>query len=699
TYAPGLEGTPFEGHVDGVFIADHAGRVLACNQRLLELTQFDRADLVGGPCTSFIDSRLHEEFGRYCEAALRGSAQRVAVRGYAATGSVLFLEVTLVLDASGEKLIGVARDATRSYDVLDVPNPVTIIQSASRLARFSGWSIDVATGETTWGAEMFAILGIEGSDAPSYELTLDAFYDEPHRSLVEAAVRASVTDATPFDLQCELHDVHGATLEARILGQAVVDARGNVTRVEGAFYDVTELMRRNRATSDAERNLLATFDQVSMPLYVVGRDWRIVYVNQAGVELARLTPEAIERDTIWELFPESTTNTLAPVYHAAMDQGTFGAAVEHVDALDGDFEVVVHPVPQGIMITARSVSQEREAKRRLSEYEEVASSLAKMLDLTKDAVVVSSLRDGVTFWNHGAEALYGWTFDDVRGTSPEDYLYDDVESALAAIEVATRDGFWSGELRQRSRDGGRIVAESRLSLLRGLNGEPASLLSVHTDVTEARRALEARVRAQRMESLGTLAGGIAHDLNNVLTPMTLTLEMLTSRHREERDRQLLDALSTSVSRASDMVRQVLTFARGAESVRSHVAVRHLLAELRQFCANTLPKNIDVVFDEGVIDGAIWGDETQLLQVLVNLVTNARDAMRDGGRLTIRARPSTTSARHSSRHADALWAVFEVSDTGVGMDDETQSLIFEPFFTTKEFGEGTGLGLSTSLAIV
>ena len=439
------------------------------------------------------------------------------------------------------------------------------------------------------------------------------------------------------------------------------------------------------------------FESISVPLFVVGRDWRFQFVNVAGRQLAHLSPGDVDSVTIWDLFPEVQNNEMGRIYRAAMEDGRFASTVEHIDALDGDFEVAVHPALGGIMITARDVTSERLAMHQRDELRELTRSLAQMLDLTREAVMVRDFEGKITYWNRGAEVLYGWTFDEMRGRSPLPVLFDETSAIDEALAVVRRDGEWSGGLVQRSRDGRRIEVESRLRLLRDAHGTPTAIFGMHTDVTEERQRAEAQKSAQRLESLGTLAGGIAHDLNNVLTPLVMSIELLVSHGLDERDRELVERMNASVARATQMVRQVLTFARGVEGERVAVPVAPLISYVEYFCRDVMPASIEVVVDVAGDIGVVIGDETQLTQVLMNLVTNARDAMPDGGTLTIRARAVDEDDVRGRR--ERPWIALSVSDTGDGMDANTQARVFEPFFTTKEVGTGTGLGLAISLAIV
>lgn len=227
------------------------------------------------------------------------------------------------------------------------------------------------------------------------------------------------------------------------------------------------------------------------------------------------------------------------------------------------------------------------------------------------------------------------------------------------------------------------------------------VLNVAVDMTERNR-LEARLfQAQRLESIGALAGGIAHDLNNVLTPILMAIKLLRKHPMHQRER-VLGILESNARRGADLIRQLLTFARGTEGPRIPVSLETLVSEIAATVRDTFPRSIEL---EVRLDEDLWmveGDPTQFHQVLLNLVLNARDAMESKGRLTIRARNQELDANASERHPNAQqgrYVVLEVTDTGPGIPDELRRKVFDPFFTTKKLGHGTGLGLFTVDSIV
>jgi signal transduction histidine kinase/ActR/RegA family two-component response regulator len=252
-----------------------------------------------------------------------------------------------------------------------------------------------------------------------------------------------------------------------------------------------------------------------------------------------------------------------------------------------------------------------------------------------------------------------------------------------------------------------VEAEKRwvdddIALLRTIGEILASALG-REQAEREKQTLELQLRhAQRIEALGTLAGGIAHDLNNVLAPIMLGMGILKDRLTDDDSREVLATISSSAKRGAEMVAQVLSFARGQEGRRVEIRVANLVADVVRIAKDTFPKSVEIVTQVAPDTPAIIGDPTQCHQVLLNLCVNARDAMPDGGTLTITARLATFDAQGDAIPEQPVpggYVVIQVHDTGVGIPPHLLDKIFDPFFTTKESGKGTGLGLSTSLAIV
>jgi len=338
---------------------------------------------------------------------------------------------------------------------------------------------------------------------------------------------------------------------------------------------------------------------------------------------------------------------------------------------------------------------------RISAEARVAEQAA-LLDHATDAILVRDLDHHITFWSKGAEAIYGWTREEAMGQPVWKLLYNDPRIFHEATAVVLEQGQWAGELEHITRSGERRVVFGRWTLMRDRSGAPQSILAINSDVTEQRKVERQLLRSQRLESIGTLAGGIAHDLNNVLAPVLMSIDLLRVETNPEVRDAILDTIEQSTKRGADLVQQVLAFARGVEGQRTPTMVADVCRDVVKIARDTFPKNIDIHLDLEDALPPVLGDPTQLHQVLLNLCVNARDAMPRGGDLRLSARAIMIDPQYAALHPGATvgrHVVVSVEDSGDGMPPEILDKIFEPFFTTKELGRGTGLGLSTSLGIV
>ncbi len=349
----------------------------------------------------------------------------------------------------------------------------------------------------------------------------------------------------------------------------------------------------------------------------------------------------------------------------------------------------------GTVGISRDITERRLASERIREQ-------AMLLDIATDGIMVLDPRQHIVFWNKGCERIYGWDSGEALGRLSSELLLPDGAVFTAACADVLRDGQWMGELCQLTKDREKITVFSRWSLLRDAHGQPKSILVINTDVTE-RKQLEAQlIRAQRLESIGQLASGIAHDLNNILAPLVMITPLLKEETVNPSTLRLIDMIEANTKRGTDVVKQVLTFSRGLKTGKGPVPLRPLLKEVGTMLVETLPKSIKVQVS---VPDNLWiveSDPTQVHQVLMNLCVNARDAMPDGGVLTLEAEDVNVDEAFATLVPGAKagsYVSLLVADTGMGIPPENMDRIFDPFFTTKEPGKGTGLGLSTVLGIV
>jgi PAS domain S-box-containing protein len=339
--------------------------------------------------------------------------------------------------------------------------------------------------------------------------------------------------------------------------------------------------------------------------------------------------------------------------------------------------------------TVEDITKRKQAEEQIKEQ-------AALLDKTHDAITVRDIDGRILFWNKGAERMFGWSREDAMNSHVTGIIPRNEAAYLATL----KEGEWSGEIQVAAKDGRKVTVEARWTLLLDDAGNPKSTLAISTDITEKKKIEAQLLRSQRMESIGTLASGIAHDLNNILAPIQMSASLLHELVPAE-SRALTTAIEDCAQRGADIVKQVLTFARGIEGDRVALQPRHLIKEVQEIARETFPKSIHIRTDAAKDLWTIVGDATQVHQILLNLCINARDAMPDGGSLMIAAENLEIEEYDTSMHPDAKtgrYVVISVSDSGTGISAKIIDKIFDPFFTTKEVGKGTGLGLSTVIGI-
>jgi PAS domain S-box-containing protein len=356
------------------------------------------------------------------------------------------------------------------------------------------------------------------------------------------------------------------------------------------------------------------------------------------------------------------------------------------------------------LVIVNDVTKHLRAEQALLESEH---RLASIISSAMDGIITVDAAQRIVLFNTAAEKIFGYSAFEVIGESLDRLLPE----RFRQEHRYHVDEF--GQTQTTKRSMGRLGAISGIRASGEEFPMEASISQVESDgqkfytvilrdITEKRRLEAQFLRAQRMESIGTLAGGIAHDLNNLLAPMLMAMQMLQLKFTDEQSQKMLQLLRANAERGAEMVKQILSFARGVEGERLALQARHLIKEVVKILKETFPKSIEINFFVAPDLWPITGDATQLHQVLMNLCINARDAMPEGGKLHIRAENKTLDETYALMIPGARpgrYVLLTISDTGVGIAPENLGRIFDPFFTTKELGKGTGLGLATVQGIV
>jgi two-component system cell cycle sensor histidine kinase/response regulator CckA len=698
--------TLFEVANDANFIL-HNGVFVDCNAKALEFFGVSREELMGQPPTLFSpalqpDGRDSQVKAReYIEKALGGEPQFFEWVNQRPDGRVINADVTLNrFELCGKIYIQtIVRDITERKEVEKQLLWKTAFFEAQVHSALDGILIvDVEGKKVLQNQRMLELWNIP----PEFADELD---DNRQRDWVANQTkdgqqfidRVQYLYAHPDEISREEIDlINGKCFDrysAPVLGRD-----GKYYGRIWSFRDVTERKHADEKQRASEERYRTLFDYAPDGIVIANPEGTYIDANASMCRMLGYNRDELIGRSASDIVAQSEIPKIAGALNEIKEESFHHQEWQfrRKDGLLFPAEVIVTPMPDGNLLgMIRDTSERKRAEEQITEQ-------ATFLDKAQDAIFVRDLEGKMLFWNKGAERMYGWTRQEVLSRKMDNLLYAHPKELKEAYRVTMSQGDWHGELQHFTKDGDELMIESRWTLIRDNEGLAKSVLAINTDITE-KKMIEAQfMRAQRMESIGTLAGGIAHDLNNILAPIMMSIELLKETSTDAMSANILKTIEVSAKRGADIVRQVLSFARGLEGERVEVQLKHLLTEVQSIIKDTFPKDIRLEFS---IPNDIWtilGDPTQVHQILLNLCVNARDAMPHGGSLSVNVENCVLDEHYATMNLQAKagrYVQICVADTGTGIPPTLLEKIFEPFFTTKAINKGTGLGLSTVMAIV
>jgi len=438
-------------------------------------------------------------------------------------------------------------------------------------------------------------------------------------------------------------------------------------------------------------------ESITDSFFTLDQEWRFTFLNSAVERLLARTRSDLIGKVIWDEFPALAGGAFREHFDRVARDGCKASFEQRYLATAAILSFNVYPASDGVAVYFQDVTEQRLTARALRAGELRVAELAEVLEKANDAITVREIGGRVSFWNASAARLFGVPAEEALGRPIHEVQGLDLAVTEAATERVLRDSEWRRVITVPATDGRSIVIDSHLTLIRDEGGQPKSILTINTDIT-AQIAIEERLhRSERLESLGQLTGGVAHDFNNLLTVISLNAEVIMRTLTDRKDmRELAEMIKQAARRGAALTQRLLAFARQQALEPEPTDVHALLARTGPLLRQALREDITLtVFEEDEIWDALV-DPNQLENALLNLCVNARDAMPDGGRLTIEAANATLDQDYADRHTEVIpgdYVAITVTDSGTGIAPENMRKVFDPFFTTKEFGAGTGLGLS------
>ncbi|MDJ0772300.1 MAG: CBS domain-containing protein [Mastigocoleus sp. MO_167.B18] len=455
-----------------------------------------------------------------------------------------------------------------------------------------------------------------------------------------------------------------------------------------------------------ELNLESTQAQVVMsaPLFLVSPEdslWAVNFLMQQR-RVRRLVVAGSQQELVGIITQTSLLQALDPTEMYGVLE-LLERKVEELEAERKQLSQSYSTQTQLYQQTQKALEERQQAEKALRQEKNLISAI---LDVAAALIVVLDKQGNIIHFNQTCETITGYSFAEIKSKQVWDFIPpEEIETTREVFEELKRGEFPNqNENHWLAKNGDRHLISWSNTCSTDDNGSVKHIIATGIDITEKKQLELQFLRTQRLESIGTLAGGIAHDLNNILTPILAIAQLLPLKlpKADNQTQYLFEMLQNSAIRGANLVKQVLSFARGVEGERTTLQIKHIISEIREFVCNTFPKSIEIEVSIAKDLRPIYADGTQLHQVFMNLCVNARDAMPNGGTLTIGAKNIELDQNHAAISANSNLGdhvVVTVSDTGIGIPPKTLERIFEPFFTTKEQGKGTGLGLSTALGII
>ncbi|MEP6491259.1 MAG: PAS domain S-box protein [bacterium] len=707
----GAEWALLDAMADSAWLKDIAGRYVAVNAAYAVLLQRSKDAIVGSSDEELLSAELAlGSQGRDAQVVATGLpiAADVALAG--PDGSPRWLEtiVTPVRDADGAIVgtSGVARD-------------VTAQRATDRALRASETRMRTIFEESPLGIGLADSRGFIVDTNAAYQRMVGYSADELRQmrfSELSSPADASENVALFQDLalgrthsyaveKTYLHK-SGQSLRVRLTSAAIRDTQDQLLYSVGMVEDVTKMRLVEASLRDREEVFRALTEQTSELNAILDADGTICYASPSIERVLGYSSDELVGTSPLELIHPDDAGAMRRVLVEVASNGAGSATAlmrfEHADGghrvLEASFtNLLQHHAVRGIVVSARDVTE------RVRAADDIRFQ-ADLLDAVEQAVIAVDEADRVTAWNRHAERLYGWTRAEALGRPIDTLIRAELAGEHAPSTVIPCGESATRERVIRRRDGTMFVVAVTASPIHAPNGVRRGRVGVSCDIT-LQRSLEEQLRqAQKMETVGRLAGGVAHDFNNLLTVVIAHAEFLrrggptASRWRED-----IDGITEAAVRASTLTRQLLAFGRKQVLLSRALSFNEVIEGMRPVLGMSLREDIRIEMSLAPALPPIHADPGQLEQVILNVAANARDAMPRGGTLTLTtfvARPPNEDKSHSvSDDPIARYVALSIADTGIGMDPATASKMFEPFYTTKGAGRGSGLGLSTVYGIV
>ena len=693
----------------GMMLKSAQGGFLRINERFCETVGYSPAELLLRDYVAITHPDDREMEANIVARMLAGELQSQAweKRYIHKAGHAVWCNLTLSLLPGGSgqppHFVGVVEDISERRAAVELlRHREQLLGIAGSVARLGGWSVDFPEVHITWSDEVCAIHDMPSGTVPTLEQGL-GFYTPEARPVIESAFSLCVDEGTPFDLELEVLTAKGRRIWIRSIGQAERDAAGAIRRVQGAFQDITEqkLAQNKLQQGESLRRIAGAIAKIggwSLSVPDNHLDWSEEIFDL--VEYPRGPVPSLEKAL--ELYPEPWQSQLGAAISACATKGTPFEQELMIKSAKGRLfwarcKAEAESDENGKIIAVRGAFQDiSEQKAAEDQIRELGVRLVSTLETISDAFLMIDREWRFTFLNAQAEKLLERDRASLLGRN----IWDEFPAGVGStFHLNYQKAFAEMQAVSFEEHFGPLSKWFEVRAFPSTDG----LAVYFQDVTELRNSRDRLRQAQKMEAIGSLAGGIAHDFNNLLSViLSYTSMIIEDVAPADPLRADVEEVHRAGLRATDLTRQLLAFSRKQILQPTVVDVSSAVRGVEKMLGRLLGEDIDLALQTSADTGRVFVDPSQLEQVIMNLVVNARDAMPNGGNIMIETSGVVLDDAYAATHHGVTpgpYVLLAITDTGLGMDRATQAKIFEPFFTTKQPGKGTGLGLSTVYGIV
>jgi two-component system, cell cycle sensor histidine kinase and response regulator CckA len=686
------------------------GRFRDVNEAFLQAMKYSRDEVIGKSSEElgmFIDERQRSRI--LSEIRKQGYIRNHEVAVRTRTGGTRYgLLSGSVIDSDNEPFL-----MTQTTDITErkqaeeaLRHSQRELREAQRISRLCSWDWDAKTDTITWSEEYFNIYGLDPQQPPQSNKEYLNTLTPESTALLYAAAKQSIKTGEPYELDLEKIYPDGTKGWITTRGEAKRDENGLITGLRGTTQDISQRKFAEKKLKESEDRYRTYMDATSDMVFLKDEQFRYVVANKSLAVFSKKPQEEILGKDDFELMPASLAEMCRETDLKALKQMTVLISEE---MFDGQFyETTKFPVQlgegrNGVGGLIRNITSRKEVEEALKEREEFLSSIIENIPnmiFIKDAKELKFVR-----FNEAGEKLLGINRKELLGKSDRDVFPIEQADHFNQKDMEALQSRSLIDIPEEPIDvktGRRILHTKKMPIF-DKNGQPAYVLGISEDITE-KLALESQMRqSQKLEAIGRLAGGVAHDFNNMLFVISGCAQLaIGETNPGDPVHGFLTEIQGAAKRSAEITRQLLAFARSQAINPKVLDLNSCIEGMLKMIRRLIGENIELNLIKGEALWTVKMDNSQVDQILANLCINARDSIVNRGRICINTKNVTISDFDSISHGDigtGDFVLLAVSDDGSGMDEGTLAKIFEPFFTTKDVGRGTGLGLPTVYGIV